>query len=308
MPSVEKISYGGWPNCYRIGNGVVDLMVVTDVGPRVIRFGFLGRENEFGEFPDELGKTGGNKRRNYGGHRLWHAPEDPRRTYYPDNFPTQAEVLPQGLKVTAPVETTTGIQKEIEVRLAGQGTHVHVTHRLRNAGLWAVELAPWALSVMATGGAAVVPLPPRLPHPQNLLPTSSFVLWPYTDLTDPRWRFGSRHIFLRQDPQAAGPQKSGLVVPDGWAAYLRGDHLFLKKFRYVPGAAYADFGSSVEVFTNAKILELETLGPLARLEPGAAVEYDEHWFLYDGVRLDNLDDDSADRAILPKVKESDTGS
>ena len=36
----EKVSYGGWPNCVRLNNGKVELIITTDVGPRVIRFGF----------------------------------------------------------------------------------------------------------------------------------------------------------------------------------------------------------------------------------------------------------------------------
>ena len=39
---VEKTAYAGWPNCYRITNGEVELIVTTDVGPRVIRYGFVG--------------------------------------------------------------------------------------------------------------------------------------------------------------------------------------------------------------------------------------------------------------------------
>jgi hypothetical protein len=39
---IENVSYGGWPNCLRIANDEVELIVTTDVGPRVIRYGFIG--------------------------------------------------------------------------------------------------------------------------------------------------------------------------------------------------------------------------------------------------------------------------
>jgi hypothetical protein len=42
---------------------------------------------------------------------------------------------------------------------------------------------------------------------------------------------------------------------------------------------YPDFGCSVEIFTNAAMLEVETLGPLTTLEPGSAVEHIEQWSL-----------------------------
>jgi hypothetical protein len=55
---IEKTAYGGWPNCYRMTNGEVELIATTDVGPRVIRFGYVGGQNLFVEFKDQLGKSG----------------------------------------------------------------------------------------------------------------------------------------------------------------------------------------------------------------------------------------------------------
>ena len=52
----ERTQYGGWPNCYRLSNGTVELIATADVGPRIIRFGFTGGQNLFAEFPDQLGK------------------------------------------------------------------------------------------------------------------------------------------------------------------------------------------------------------------------------------------------------------
>jgi hypothetical protein len=44
---VEKTEYKGWPTCYRVSNGEIDLIVTGDVGPRVIRFGFVGGQNQY---------------------------------------------------------------------------------------------------------------------------------------------------------------------------------------------------------------------------------------------------------------------
>jgi hypothetical protein len=301
---VKKINYKGWPNCYRLSNGRVDLVVTTDVGPRVIRFGFVGEENEFKEHEDMLGQTGGDEWRAYGGHRLWHAPEAIPRTYFPDNFPVEIAQHDGFVRVVQPTETTTGIQKEIDLRLSPDDAHVQVTHRLRNTNLWAVELATWALSVMAQGGAAIVPLPPRGSHEENLLPTHTFTMWAYTDMSDPRWTWGEKYVLLRQDPQASKDQKMGAMVQDGWAAYVRNDHLLVKKSAYVAGARYPDWGCSVEIFTNADALEVETLSPLVKLQPGEAVEHVEHWFLFHDVPMPS-DDADVERDVLPKVASAD---
>ena len=48
--ALEKTEYAGWKNCVRLSNGEIELVVTTDVGPRVIRLGFVGGQNLFKEF------------------------------------------------------------------------------------------------------------------------------------------------------------------------------------------------------------------------------------------------------------------
>ncbi len=59
--TMEKVKYGGWDNCVRLSNGEIELIVTTDVGPRVIRCGFIKGQNLFHEFPADLGKKGGDE-------------------------------------------------------------------------------------------------------------------------------------------------------------------------------------------------------------------------------------------------------
>lgn len=301
MPAVNRVAYAGWEGCYRLANGVVDLVVTAEVGPRIIRFGFVEGPNEFAEFPDDLGRTGGEQWRIYGGHRLWHAPEAAPRTYHPDNQPVAVHEQDGGLLVSQPAEPSTGLSKQMAIRLAEEGASVQVVHRLRNEGLWPIEFAPWALSVMAPGGVAVVPLPPRGSHPEDLLPTSRLILWAYTDMSDPRWGWGRRYTLLRQDAAASRPQKAGFHCTDGWAAYARGGHLFVKRFHYDPAARYPDLGATVETFTDGSMLEVETLGPLVRVEPGDSVEHVETWHLFEGVPPPAGDAD-VDAHITPRVE------
>jgi len=152
-----KTEYRGWPNCYRLTNGQVDLIATGDVGPRIIRFGFIGEANVLGEIEGQIGTVGGDTWRLYGGHRLWHSPEAKPRTYHPDNSPVRVDEKRHGLTLTQDTESTTGIQKTLEVRLSPDANHATVVHHLRNDTLWPVELAAWALTVMAKGGFAIIP-------------------------------------------------------------------------------------------------------------------------------------------------------
>jgi len=295
---IEKIEYQGWPNCYRLSNGEVELVVTGDAGPRVIRYAFEGGENLFKEVQDDLGKTGGDEFRLYGGHRIWVAPEDRVLSYAPDNAPVEIHQADNSLRATAPVEEVTGLQKEMEVELAAQGTSAAVTHRITNKGVWSVELAPWVLTVMAAGGTGAAAFPPRGTHPEQLLPTNPLVMWAFTDFSDERWTLLKKYLVLRQDPDRASPQKTGLFNAKTRAAYLLGGDLFVKKYDAVEGT-YPDMGCSFETFTNDSFLELETLGPLVRLAPGETVEHVERWSLHRDIEIGEWTDAELDRVLRP---------
>ncbi len=138
MTRVTRIAYKGWPNCYQVSNGLVELIVTTDVGPRLIRFGFP-IENELAEFPADLGRMGGSEFRMYGGHRLWHAPESQERTYYPDNSPVTLEPGTDGVRVNQPTEATTGIQADgdmLELESLGPLTRVDPEGMVEHVESW----------------------------------------------------------------------------------------------------------------------------------------------------------------------------
>ena len=309
---MEKVAYGGWPNCIRMANDAVELIATTDVGPRIIRFGFVGKENELFEDPEQMGKTNSSEWLAFGGHRLWLAPEAKPRSYFPDSQPVKSVRKGNTLRLIQPVETTNGIEKEIEITLEPKGSHVTAVHKLTNHNLWDVELAPWTLTVMAPKGKAIFPAEPYSPHPdipdfpgqvidkKFYLPTRTLVLWSYTNLQDPRWVFTSKYLILKQDPKATKPLKIGMSNRQDWAAYLRARHLFVKKVVYQEGATYPDHGCSFETFTNAAMLELESVGPMVKLPPGGSVTHREDWFLFDGVEAKDTDA-SIDAAVLPKV-------
>ena len=298
---MEKVSYQGWQNCVRLSNGEIELIAPTEIGPRIIRFGFIGEENEFVEFPDDLGKTGDSFHRIYGGHRLWHSPEDAVRTYIPDNDPLTVVELPEGgVRFTQPVEAVTNIQKELDITLAADKNEVTVVHRMYNRGLWPVRLSLWGLSQMAQGGVGIFPLPPRGTHAENLLPNNRIALWAYTDMSDPRWTWGKQYVLLRQNPHMAAPQKAGFSNMVGWMAYARKGHLFVKFIPPMARCHYPDMGVNAETFTNDAILELETLSPVVSIAPGDSAEHVERWLLVKGISKIETDTDVV-KEVLPHI-------
>lgn len=74
--------------CTKIENDTLTLWVTHSVGPRIMGLELTAGENLSAELPDaaiEYPGVGDCQLR--GGHRLWQVPEDPRRTYLPDDEP-----------------------------------------------------------------------------------------------------------------------------------------------------------------------------------------------------------------------------
>ncbi len=299
---IEKTNYHGWPNSFRISNGEVEAIVTSDVGPRVMHYGFAGGQNFLKEFAGQLGRSGEPAWQPRGGHRIWIAPEDPVKSYAPDNGPIAIEVTGTGVIATQPVEPLTGLEKQIAVRMAVTGTGVEVSHRIRNAGVEPYRLAPWALSMMAPGGHGIHGFPPRGSHPEMLAPSNPLVMWPFTNLSDARWTLLRKYLVLRQDPKDPDPQKLGSFHPHTWGAYFLNGELFVKRLEAAgEPSAYPDLGCSFETFTNADFLELETLGPLVTLAPGESLTHTERWSAFRDVRIERWDDDELDRVLGPLI-------
>ncbi len=306
--NIEKVAFGGWDNCYRLFNEHVDAIVTTDVGPRVIYFGLRDGDNVFHTIPEELGLSGGDTWRAYGGHRLWHAPEVQPRTYQADNVEVDHFDLDNIHYFVPPVEEATGIQKQISMFFKNET--LVIDHTFTNSGMWTIELAPWAISVMRPGGVAILPLPPHVSHEHNLLPTHALTLWGYSSLNDPRLHFGDKYIWMEQDSSKENPLKIGLQVTQdylwsvGWLAYVNNNTMFVKSFHPSPGeTAYPDMGSQVEIFTNDEMIELETMGGLRQLRPDETLTHREYWSVHPNVAKPQ-DDAQIGQDILPLVREA----
>jgi hypothetical protein len=307
---VEKVEYRGWKNNLKLHNGVVELLITLDVGPRILVYRLAGGSNVLKEYAEQLGRCGEPDWQIRGGHRLWTAPEDLTRAYAPDNRPVAFSELPGGaVRLTPSPDRVHGIQKEIDVTLAPDSSQVRLVHRITNVGDTPTRLAPWALTVMAPGGVEIIPLPAKRPHPglpsqarsaRDYAANQRMVLWPFFDFTDPRWRFGSHFLLLRHDARR-GPTKIGLLHRLGWVAYHNGGALFVKRLRREAGKCYPDGGCNYETFSNEDMVELESLGPLATLQTGEQVELVETWELH-ALTAEINDEADAERHVVPLVQ------
>lgn len=271
-----------------LANNEVEVVILTDVGPRIISYRLLGSRNILGEHWDAGIDTPLGRWKPYGGHRLWAAPESMPETYYPDNIPVAVEIeSDHSVRLTSEVERGTAIQKELRLALDAEGSRLTIEHIITNCGTSERELAPWGLTIMRGSGIAILPQEPHRSHSEALLPARPLVLWYFTDLTDPRYAIGKELIELTIDPSRGDPQKIGIMNKQGWAAFYSEGELFIKEFTYEPDALYPDYGSNNEVYTAGDFMEIESLGPMTVLDPGESVTHHETWHLRPSSDLPN---------------------
>jgi hypothetical protein len=291
---IVKEDFRGWPNTYRLTNGVVEARVVTDIGPRIMDVHMVGKPNLLYVRDAEAGRSGEPRWVQRGGWRLWIAPERSETTYALDNAACRAEIVNDTtLRVAGPPQPAAGHQKYIDVTLQPGEPRLRIAARLTNIADHELTYAAWSLPVLRPGGRAFVPF--------DVGPLTAFdavrrlSLWSYTRIGDPRYHFGDRLIQIDQATVRPAPpgqsgrrddeSKIGVDSTQGWAAYLLDGTLFLKRFPHEPRGQYPDGGATIEVYSSHEFLELEDLGPLTTIKPGEDIVLSEDWWLFPGVSV-----------------------
>lgn len=304
---IKEINYEGFGRCLEITNGKVDLLVTLDLGPRIIRYGFCGKENMMFEDKNreislkskELEETFGEGSQwfIYGGHRLWVSPEY-ITTYYPDNEKvTYKETKRGGILFTPPTQRINKLLCEFEVILDENTADVSIIHRVTNISGVEKEFSLWCLTVLDKGGVEIFEWNT---YTDGFLSNRNLIIWPYTNMADKRAYFGKEYVIIKQDEKAEIPFKIGTDNRKGWAAYINKGAAFIKRFEHNPNAAYPDNGCSFETYTNAVMMECETIGELKKVKNGEMSTYTEKWALIDGIKAEEIKDEQSAKSFAEK--------
>ncbi len=279
--------YKGFGKCLYMTNGTVDAIASLDIGPRILRYGYVGEDNIFiadtenkcivHQSSPELKDYYGSEEHyycTYGGHRIWQAPEVHPKTHYPDNFPIEYEILDNGVKLTAPVQYRNNIQGSITLTF-GEGTEVNLHQEIKNTSRFTQDFALWTITMCATGGVAVMRRNDlTLPGSPNM----SVALWSHANFTNNTIFIGNKYITVVQPKDTS--MKFGLQLQHGDTYYVNGDTVFKKEFapKY-PYGNYTDWGSNFETYSCAHFTELEFLSEYTKVAPQHSVTLDETWSL-----------------------------
>ena len=288
MIKTEIKNYLDYGKVLSLSNGVIEVYVTIDVGPRIIRFGFIDGQNFMcdnraaaepkndAEFEKFFGKD--KKWELLGGHRIWCSPESYPQSYYPDLDSVKYEITETGAVFTPNPETENGVQKQLEIKMDPDDANMQVVMRVTNISSAPQEFSIWGLTVSATGGMLVVPMND---NDTGLLHNRNISVWPYTNLADSRLHFGERYVTLKQDKSVNHALKLGFDLNQAEAYYCLGDDIFRKSYEtYHPHEKYPDNNCSFETYTCATFLENESLSPLKKVQPNETVSLTEHWSLH----------------------------
>lgn len=288
MIKTEIKNYLDYGKVLCVTNGVIEAYVTIDVGPRIIRFGYVGGQNfmcdnrsvmapkDDKEFEDFFGT--GKKWEILGGHRIWTSPESYPASYYPDLTPVKYEITENGAIFTPNPEKENGQQKQLEIKMDPDDSNMHVTMRVTNISDAPQEFSIWGLTVSARHGTLIIPMND---NDTGLLHNRNISVWPYTNLADSRVHFGKRYVTLHQDSNIEQSFKLGFDLNQAEAYYCLGDDIFRKSYEtYHPHENYPDNGCSFETYTNAGFIEVESLSPLKSVQPNETVSLTEHWSLH----------------------------
>ncbi len=261
----------------RLSNGKVQLATATSFGPRLTSFSLIGGENVLAVLGDlGIDLPDGRSYSLRGGHRLWAAPERPEVTYEPDDAAVSIVETHCGVEVTQQASDAVGLEKMLGICL--QDRTVELTHVLTNRGDRPIEVAPWAITQLAPGGTAIIPLRRELADPHGHQPNANITVWPYSGVDDSPFVMHDRLLLVNGDRTT--PTKVGTALDRGWLAYLHAGVVFVKRAFHDPSGNYTDLGASGQCYCNSDFVELETVGQLATLHPQESVTHLETWELH----------------------------
>ena len=280
-PGTGYVDYFGYTGCVLLENASTRVVLCQQAGARVLEYSLQGRNViwldpqqrgwEFREGVSTLDLCGG---------RFDIGPEMlvPRR---PALWlgPWRAELIgPRAARLTSAEDPATGVQLVREFKLDPSSSRLQCTQTIRNVSSTTRAWCHWSRTLAVGGGIAIVPLTPHSRFPKG------YVMYEDRSLINPRPddpNIRERDGFL----EVVGPpkfRKLGMDSQAGWFAYAApNDLLFVKRYPVFPQKLYGEVaGLTISIWYDAKIrCELEPIGPLEQLAPGAAAAFTEEWQL-----------------------------
>jgi hypothetical protein len=281
FPGTARVDYFGYTQCVRLENESTRVVLCHQAGGRVLEYSLQGK-NSLWLDPQQQGWVlrPDIPAPDLCGGRFDIGPEMivPRR---PALWlgPWRAEVIgPRTARLTSAEDPATGVQLVREFKLDAIGSRLLCTQTIRNVSQRTTTWCHWSRTLAVGGGIAIIPLtaPSRFPQGYVRYEPGNLINFRPGD-PNIRERDGFLEIF-----GAPKFPKLGMDAQAGWFAYLvPNDLLFVKRYPVYPDRVYNEVaGLTISIWYDRDVrCELEPIGPMEKLAPGAAASFTEEWEL-----------------------------
>lgn len=292
---VSTLDYENYGKCVCITNGVIEVYVSVDVGPRILRLAFVGKDNLlYNDINRISNKTSegitkafgdGAEYAFYGGHRLWASPEDPVYSYYPDGDPVKWQQTELGAIFTAKPQPVNDVQHSMEIKLS-DGQSLEIFHSIKNLRNEPQTYASWGITQFNPGGIEIVPQVEKF---ESLTANRIISYWSYVNMDDERIHYGKDFITIKTHPTLSR-LKIGFNNACKWSCYVNQGTAIIKEFDYTEGGQYPDFGCNYETYTDPYIMEMECVGLMTKVNTGECATHREKWTIKPVERMPSFTD------------------
>jgi hypothetical protein len=311
-----QVETQNWASVH-MDNGVIDLQIVPEIGGRVLQhklgdYGFfLVNDELYGKQPPVSGVGPDDAWLNYGGDKLWLAPQgwdnDQQWPGPPDPVldgqPYALEVLsPKEIRLTSRKDARSGVQLSRVIKMYEGTTRVDIDATMKNIDTKPRRWGIWAHTQFNAGNRhgkgynenywAYCPL-----NKNSIFPKGYDVQYGLVNNMSYQPDYDNEMMRVQYQRRVG---KIGIDSPAGWVATVDATdgYVFVHRFQYEPDKAYPD-NSSVEIWMNGlgefvawgKVnqmpedtkdnpynFESEVISPFATLEPGQEYTYHYQWY------------------------------
>jgi hypothetical protein len=177
-----------------------------------------------------------------------------------NTLPYAAVSDPQALTLTSQVNASApavSVIKKFSADLAKQA--IITDYTMTNGGIAPVTVAPWEITRVAAGGITF-----------------------YADAGDPTLVIAQTTLvdgvrWYKHDRSADQPPKF-FSDGKGWLAQAAGDQLLIKSFADITAAQSPAGEAEIEVYSDAKYVEIENQGAAQTLAPGESLHWTVRWY------------------------------
>lgn len=269
IKEVNDINYG---RCIDISNGIVDVSVTIDYGPRIIRYCPKNMKNLFyydrtGEytFPQNLVNTN-ELFYLYGGHRMWISTESGEKSNYPDNVPIVYSPITEGVKLSIPRDIKQGIALYMDIILTQETTNIMVVHSVQNISKVPMEISINADTALCKSGFVY-----------SMQSEKNKIIQLYNSS---KWQ--DKRLFISDDYITADASNGdefyiGIKNAVGCCGYVDNNVIFNKRYIHNTNLEYPNGDISTKIKILNGYISLDTISPLYVVESGEIVRHVESW-------------------------------